>query len=309
VLSATIDRVAYATLAPRDDGKIRIESLDFGATIEQESRDKLLYDGKLDLIKGAIGRFDSPRSSGFDLFLHTDAPPGTGLGASSAMVVAVIGVLKEFENLAMTDYEIADLAYRIERVDLEIVGGFQDQYSATFGGFNFIEFYGDHAIVNPLRITPEVTNELEHNLVLAYTGSSRLSAGIIDDQVQRYTRGEAQTLRALRDIKTIAVEMKNLLLRRRLDEFGELLGAEWAAKRRMSPKVSTPAIDQMYEEALREGAIGGKVTGAGGGGYMVLYCRFNRTHKVLERLVQLGCTPAQFSFTGTGLQTWRVYQD
>ena len=125
-------------------------------------------------------RLDGRQSSGFELFLHSDAPPGSGLGASSALVVAIVGLLKEFRSLPLTDYEVAHVACRIEREELRIPGGLQDQYAATFGGFNYIEFLGDRVVVNPLRLRDDILNELEHNLLLCYTGSSRVSAGIID---------------------------------------------------------------------------------------------------------------------------------
>src|SRR3954468_3480202 len=154
VLSSTINRYAWGTLRPRDDGQICINSLDFGVSLAYASREHLDYDGQMDLAKAAIKRLAGDHTVGYDLFLHTDAPPGSGLGSSSAMMVALVGLLKEFHNLPLDDYHVADLACAIERVELGLKGGRQDQYAATFGGFNFIEFYGDHVIVNPLRVKP-----------------------------------------------------------------------------------------------------------------------------------------------------------
>jgi len=150
VLNATINKYAYGTLRPREDNQIKIESLDFGISVNYDVDEELIYDGKLDLVKAAIKKLEGQDSTGFDLFLHSNAPPGTGLGSSSTVMVALVGLLKEFKNMPLTDYEIANLAYIIERKELGIKGGLQDQYAATFGGFNFIEFLKDRVIVNPL---------------------------------------------------------------------------------------------------------------------------------------------------------------
>ena len=238
VLSATIDRYAYGTLRTRADQHINIESLDYGLAVNYQPEDLMVYDGKLDLVKAAIVKMDGRGDTGFDVFIHSDAPPGSGLGSSSAMMVALVGLLKEFKGLPLMDYDVADLAYVIERQDLGIKGGLQDQYAAAFGGFNFIEFLGDRVIVNPLKIHPDIVNELEYNLLLCYTGSSRLSSNIIEDQVKRYESGEKESLNAMRQLKALTIEMKNALLRRKLDLFGELLHEEWENKKKMSEKIS-----------------------------------------------------------------------
>ena len=309
VLSATINKYAYGTLRPRDDGQICVDSLDYGMSVNYNVDEPIIYDGKLDLVKAAILKLEGVDSSGFDLFLHSEAPPGSGLGASSTMMVTLVGLLKEFKNLPLTDYEIAELAYHIERRELGIQGGLQDQYAATFGGVNYVEFLADRTIVNPLKVSQDIINELEHNLLLSYTGSTRLSAHIIEDQVRRYQERDQDTLAHLRRLKELTIEMKNALLQRRLSEFGELMHLEWQSKRQLSDRISTPALDDLYEEARRQGAIGGKMSGAGGGGYMLLYCRFDRKHRVAERLNELGCTITDFGFDFHGLQTWRVSDD
>jgi D-glycero-alpha-D-manno-heptose-7-phosphate kinase len=243
---------------------------------------------------------------GFDLTLHSDAPPGSGLGASSAMMVALVGVLKEYGNLALTDYEVADLACHIEREELGIQGGLQDQYAAAFGGWNYIEFLADRVIVNPLKISQDVMNELQYNLLLVYTGTMRLSGHILQDQVDRYERREADTMDALRELKQLTIKMKNALLRRELGELGELLHQEWQHKKKLSSKISGTQLDMLYDTAREHGALGGKVTGAGGGGYMLLYCRPGAKSTVAEKLKDLGCLVTDFSMEPLGLQTWRV---
>ena len=306
VLNATIDRYAYGMLRPRRDRQIRIESADFGVELAYRVDETPILDGKLDLVKAAIRRFGNPDACGFDLFLHSNAPPGSGLGSSSTVMVTLIGLLKEFHNLPLTDYEIAQHAHTIERRDLGMLGGMQDQYAATFGGFNFIEFGGDRVIVNPLRISADVVNELQHNMLLCYTGATRRSDGIIEDQTARFEQGERATLEGLRRQKELAVEMKDALLQRRCADFGDLLHRAWLEKRRMSPKISTSFIDQAYAEARRHGALGGKVTGAGGGGYMLFYCRFDRKHRVAEALAKMGGVVSEFAFESNGLTTWSM---
>jgi D-glycero-alpha-D-manno-heptose-7-phosphate kinase len=305
VLSATINRYAHATIQPRTDGRIRVESFDLGTALEYGTEERVEYDGQLDLVKAAIRRvaqLEEPR--GIDLFLHTAAPPGSGLGASSALMVTLIGVLGDYHKLSFSDYEIAQLAWEVERLDLGLKGGLQDQYSAAFGGFNFMEFTAEGVIVNPLRIKPHIVNELESNLLLCFTGATRAGDHIIDDQIKRYEAAEDDALCGLRMQKELATAMKEALLKGRLTDFGELMGAAWEYKKRISPRISTPTIDQAYAEAIKQGAIGGKVTGAGGGGFMLFYCRAGSGHRVAERLRQLGLQPTEFAFDNDGLRTW-----
>ena len=306
ILSATIARYAHATLQPRDDRQISLESLDFGLSVDFGMDEPMLFDGRLDLVKSAIARFLDRENTGFDLYLHSSAPPGSGLGSSSAMIVALVGLLQNHYRMTMTDYEIAHVAHVLEREDLGISGGLQDHYAATFGGFNYLELSGDHVVVNPLRIGPDTISELEHNLLLCYTGRTRLSDHIIDDQTERYRRGDDEAVDGLRMQKRLAQEMKDALLRNRLSEFGELLGEAWQQKRRMSPRIATPFIDEAYQLARDHGALGGKVTGAGGGGYMLFYCPYNRRHHVAEALMKHGLTVTEISFELTGLRSWRV---
>jgi D-glycero-alpha-D-manno-heptose-7-phosphate kinase len=308
VLNATINRYAYGTLRARRDDQIQIESVDFGETARFGFGDALSFDGRLDLVKAAIRRLGRPEggSTGFDLFLHSNAPPGSGLGSSSTMMVALIGLLKEFRSLPLTDYEIAQTAFEVERVDLGLRGGLQDQYAATFGGFNFLELEGDRVIVNPLRIPPDTIMELEHNLLLAYTGRTRHGDHIIEDQTARFESSDAGAVDGLRQQKQLAIDMKNALLQRRVGDFAALLDDAWRAKKQMSDRISSDYIDEMYDEAKKVGALGGKVTGAGGGGYMLFYCRYDRKHRVADRLTELGASVTEFAFESKGLRTWRA---
>ena len=304
VLSSTIDRYAYCTLIERTDDSINVKSLDYDIVTSYHVNDELQYDGKLDLVKAAIKVLKV--KNGFNLFLHSDAPPGSGLGTSSALVVALVGAFKHWLKLPLTDYDIAELAYHIERKEAGIKGGKQDQYAATFGGFNFIEFLGKTTIVNPLRIRMDTLSELEYRLMLCYTGKARLSAGIIEDQAKGYIQRKDDVVHALDETKKLAISMKNALLLGKLNEFGLLLHEGWGCKKRFSNKVTDTRIDELYEVARQNGAIGGKLLGAGGGGYLLFLCEFDKWHIVAEKLEKAGGKVVSFAFDLRGMQSWEV---
>jgi D-glycero-alpha-D-manno-heptose-7-phosphate kinase len=305
VLSATINRYAFGSLTPRADRRVSIESVDFGTTVELDLDQDDHPSGQFDLVTAAVRRFGAPVSGGYDLVLRSNAPPGSGLGSSSTMMVALTGLLAEHQGTTLDEYATAQLAHAIERVDLGISGGMQDPYAATFGGFNFIEF-DDSVIVNPLRMRNEVINELELSLMLCFTGTTRASSRVIEDQTRRVSEGSFDALSGLRAQKELAVTMKSALLRGELRYFGELLGEAWKEKKRMSPLISTERIEELYDIATRNGALGGKVTGAGGGGFILFYCDFSRKHHAIEALERAGATIVEFSFERKGLTTWRA---
>ena len=306
VLSATIDKYAYGSLRLRDDRTITVQSLDYDIVAKYYLDDEMNYDGELDLVKAVIKNMSNGHKLGLDFFIHSDAPPGSGLGSSSTMVVALIGLLKHWQRLPLTNYEMAELAYRIERKELGIQGGMQDQYAAVFGGFNLIEFGPSAVIVNPLRIDTEIINELEYNLLLCYTGRTRLSANIIATQIEAYVRKEEEFLTAMEELKKITIQMKNALLQGRLNDFGLLLHEAWENKKKMAKQITTSNIDVLYEAGRKHGALGGKILGAGGGGYLLLYCEFDKKHIVAEELEKLGGQVVEFTFDNRGLQTWEV---
>ncbi|MBI4502345.1 MAG: GHMP kinase [Gemmatimonadetes bacterium] len=309
VVSATINRYAHGTLRIRPGPQVTIQSLDFGATVEYDPHELTQYDGHFDLAKAAINRMCPGEAAGLELFLHSDVPPGSGLGSSSTLVVTLVALLKEYRRLSLSKYQIADLAYQIERVDLGIRGGYQDQYAAAFGGFNFIEFSSAGVAVRPLGLPPATINELETNLLLAYTGAPRLSSHIIEDQVARYESGEGASVQGLRELKALAVEMREALVAGQLSGFGELLHREWETKQRLSPKIGTTQLAELYGAARAAGASGGKAVGAGGGGFMLLYCPFDRKHQIAETLRKVGCTVSDLAFSAEGVQTWTVPGD
>ena len=305
VLSATIDRYAYGSLRPRTDGRVSIESVDLGIKVDFPVQDEPDLDGELRLVKAAVRRFSPHDEMGYSLSLRSQAPPGSGLGSSSTLTVALVALLQEHYGLGLSNYEMAEVAYQIEREDLGIEGGMQDHYAATFGGFNFIEF-DERVIVNPLRIRPDIVNELQLSLILCYSGTSRQSRQIIADQSGRLARKDPETLAGLRAQKELALEMKSALLRGRLDEFAELLARAWEEKRRLSPLITTPQMEQLYSLATSHGAVGGKVTGAGGGGHILFFCDFDNRHRVSEALAGAGATIHDFSFSSDGVVTWRA---
>lgn len=302
VISSTIDKYAYCTLRPREDDKIGVTSLDYDTVAEFRKDEEFVFDGKLDLVKAAIGSFKAP--TGFDLFLHCDAPPGSGLGASSAVVVSMVGAMKRWLNLQLSDYDVAEVAFKIEREKLGIRGGRQDQYAAAFGGFNFIEFIGDKTIVNPLRIKEDIVDELQYRLLICYTGRTRASSNIIQEQVKRFVDREQQMVEALDETKALAVEMKNALLRGGLDEVGELMNRAWREKKKFASKITDSRIDTIYENAMKAGAQGGKITGAGGGGFMIFLCEFEKRHVVASELEKLDARVTPFAFEPRGMRTW-----
>jgi D-glycero-alpha-D-manno-heptose-7-phosphate kinase len=304
VLSSTINRYAFATLRPRNDQAIRITALDSGNTavyqLQEESADP---DGMFDLVRAAIRRMGMQK--GFELDLRSDAPRGSGLGGSSAATAAILGTLIEYSGVVLDAYEMSELNYIIERLDLGIAGGKQDQYASTFGGFNLIEFSKEHVHVTPLRLPAHVLHDLEDHLILCYTGKIRPTLGLVESRVNAYQRGEITVLEGMRRLHQMVYEAKEFLLKGRLHEFGALLDEGMTNKKKMNPHVSTPFIDELYETAKKSGAIGGKLLGAGGGGYLLLMVGERRRFQVCENLQKAGGVITDFSFQDKGLNVWR----
>ena len=302
VINATITRYAYGSLEPRDDNIIRIKSLDLDLTARYDTAENYSFDGKIDLATAVLNFFKPEK--GADISLFCDAPPGSGLGSSSTVMVTLIGLFNEWLKKSYTSYEVSELAYKLERIDLGLEGGKQDQYASSFGGFNFIEFEKDFTIVNPLKIPKPIINELEYRSVLAYTGGTRLSANIIKDQKKRYKKGNNNDY--LDKTKSISIDIKNSLLTGNLKVFGNKLNDAWKLKKGFSDKITSEKIDLIYNEALKSGALGGKITGAGGGGFFYCFCEYDRKHEVIEALKEQGCQILDFNFDFKGLQHWRI---
>jgi len=310
VLNATINLFAYATIEPKNDGKIGFNLVDRNDRLELDSKDYLELNGELDLLKGIYNRIIKDfvkKPLSFEITTYVDAPPGSGLGSSSTLVVAIIGAFAEWLKLPLGDYDIAHLAYEIERKELAMAGGKQDQYAATFGGFNFMEFFaGDKVIVNPLRIKKEYINELQLNLLLYYTGTSRLSSKIIESQIENVNQEKLDSIEAMHKLKEQTFLMKEALLKGKLSEIGEILNYSWQYKKQMANQITNPTIDEIYEAALKSGATGGKITGAGGGGFLMMYCPNNSRFKVIDTMKKFGGEFRRYQFTKYGLETWKI---
>jgi D-glycero-alpha-D-manno-heptose-7-phosphate kinase len=309
ILNASISLYAYATIEPLQESVIILQALDRHEEERYEWTHELPINGKLDLLKGVYNRIQRDYGvplTGFRLSTYVDAPAGSGLGTSSTLVVAIIGAFTEMLRLPLGEYDCAHFAYDIERHDLMLAGGKQDQYAAAFGGINFMEFYGDKVIVNPLRIKQEYLNELENNLVLYFTSTSRESAKIIIEQQKNVNQKNEKSIEAMHQLKEQSRMMKEALLKGRLHEIGEILDFGFHQKRLMAANISNTSIEELYNAAKAAGATGGKISGAGGGGFMIFYCPVNTRYKVIETLQKFGGQIRNFQFTKQGLKSWTI---
>ncbi len=310
ILNATINMYAYATIRPTRDRKITLHSLDSNKKQTFNSTRALEIDDDFMLAKGIYNRVVKEftrKPLSFELTTSVDAPPGSGLGTSSTLVVAILGAFSEWLKLPLGEYDLAHLAYEIERVDLQMAGGKQDQYAATFGGVNFMEFSKeDKVIVNPLRIRSLYLNELAYNLVLYNTKTSRVSSRIIETQSRNVIANDESSIEATTNLKEQAIRMKEAILKGNLDQIGEILDFGWQNKKKMARGITNKMIDNIYQTAIERGASGGKISGAGGGGFMLFYCPSNTRNEVIDGLKKYGGGPQRFEFTTTGLTTWSI---
>lgn len=310
VLNATIDLYAQAILEPRDDGRIVFAAEDREETVTIDTAPELPDADPLRLHRGIYNRivrqFNQGRPLSFKLTTFADAPAGSGLGTSSTMVVCIIQAYSEWLGLGLGEYEIAHLAYEIEREDLKLAGGKQDQYAAAFGGFNFIEFGpgSNRVLVNPLRIKEWVRNELEASTVLFYTGQSRESAKIIEQQIESTKVKTSPSLAAMVVLKQDAVAMKEAILRGDLTRYAAILRQSWGAKKQLAASISNPQLDAIYDDAIDAGALAGKISGAGGGGFFMFFVPPARRMAVLRRLRHHAGEVMNFHFTAIGAQSW-----
>lgn len=311
VMNVTIDRHAYAIIAPSTDNQCCFHALDVNDR-ELHSCDKAIDgSGTLRLLKGVYARICKDFLDGeqppVDVRTFSDAPPGSGLGSSSTMVVALVQAFVEYFSLPLGEYEVAHLAYEIERNDLALAGGKQDQYAAAFGGFNFMEFYkDDRVIVNPLRIKEWVWAELEASLVLYFTGVSRSSAAIIDEQSRNVTSRKMASIESMHRLKAEAISMKEALLRGNLGAFAHTLQAGWEAKKGMASSITNPLIDRIEALARENGAVATKVSGAGGGGFMMFMCTPEDRLRLIRALSSESGQIMEFHFSHRGAMSWQT---
>lgn len=312
ILNVTINLYAHATIRPLDNGKIRFVHINDNIVEEFDAISQLPLEGPLVLQHGIynsiVARHNNGKPLSFELITSMDVPSGSGLGTSSTLVVSILGAFTEWLKLPLGRYDIAHYAYEIERIDLQMAGGRQDQYAATFGGVNFMEFLeNDRVIVNPLRINDDILQEWAMNTVLFYTNKQRCSSKIIEEQAENVKRQNLDSLEAMHNVKKEAFRMKNCLLRDELWELGKALNSSWNNKKKMARHISNEFIDHIYETAIANGALGGKISGAGGGGFMFFYCPGNTCYKVSEALTNLNIGNVKyFEFCKRGLITWTI---
>ncbi len=309
VLNATINLYAWVSIVPNDSQVVRLRSLDYGESesfLLEQAAEAVVPQGNMLLAKGVMDSLClfERIPCGFDLWTHTDCPAESGLGASSTMTVALIGAFNHWLKLGLNRYEVAQQAVRIERTDLGLVGGKQDQYAAAFGGFNFIEFARGDVLVNPLRLPVEWKSELEYSLVLAFSGRRLGASDIISSQIDNFRQERVDHIKAMDRTKEMAIEMKRHLLKGDFGRFGQLMHRAWIAKKGMADRITNPRIDAIYASGRAAGALGGKVSGAGGGGFIFFFVAPDRRHKVIQALEDADCRVVQFGFTNAGLQTW-----
>jgi len=306
VINATISLFSHASLKKRDDESIHINSLDLKDKVTFNNfQDILSYQGKFSLIQSLIKAIHP--DFGFELYLHSDFPMNSGLGGSSVVLSAILGCFNQFRNDKWDQHDIAEIAYQAERLFLGVAGGWQDQYATVFGGLNFMEFKQDQNIIHPIRLPNDVLLELEESLVLCYTGTTHDSGDIHKDQRLK-SRSEEVEKRIQSNVE-LTFDMRNHLLRGRLNKFGKSLDMAWQLKRSFSDRISNPWLDEIYAGAMENGAIGGKLLGAGGGGYFLFYAKHFYRHKLMDWMKGKNLEYVPFRFEESGLQSWTVRED
>lgn len=307
ILNATIDLYATAIIIPRDDGKLIINARNSGIRTEVKATDFIEDIEGLSLQVGVynhIVKNFSKRPLSCELITTIDVPTGSGLGTSSTLVVAIIGAFIEWLKLPLGEYDIARLAVKIEREELKMAGGKQDQYAATFGGFNFMEFYKDRVIVNPLRLKSDLIREFNYHLLLFYTRTKRASSKIIEVQESNFKKEVTEVIESTHKLKEQAIKMKEALLMGNLSDISDLLNFGWENKKLLAKGISNKRIDEVYNTAIAAGATGGKISGAGGGGFMIFYCPNNSKFNVIDKLKQLDVNHQRYIFQNNGLESW-----
>ena len=305
VISTTIDRHVYLTLKPRQDKKIRVFSSNLNREFIFNIGDKD-YSTEFELFKGIINVLEV--KDGFDIFFYSELPAGSGMGGSSTLSVALIGALNKYYGLRLSRHEIAQKAYDIERIELKQKGGYQDQFAAAYGGFNFIEFT-DVVKVTPIKANEEMMNELQFCLILCYVGGSHFSSDIQDEVLKGYEIEKKSYMEAMQDLKNVAYSMRKIVESNDLsllNEFGELLHKGWLAKKSLSTKISNKNIENFYLTSRKFGVLGGKLLGAGGGGHLLLFSDPNKKHIVIQELEKIGGKIVNFHFNPKGLEVWEI---
>lgn len=298
VISTAINKYFYSIITTDEAGDLQVISADYRSLFRHSPYNDLFWNGDLALPKAILHHFGIRR--GINLFVASEVPPGTGLGSSSTAAVTLVRAISTLVDQPMTKQQVAELASYIEIGKMGMPIGKQDQYASAFGGLNKIMFTREGVTVEPLHLAPEVRQELENRLMLFFTGSSRDSTSILKHQRKSTEERDNTVLQALHNIKQVAVEMQVCLEQGDLDEFARLLHYSWQEKRRLAPGLSNGLIDECYSLALKQGATAGKITGAGGGGFLMLYCAENNQQAVTEALERCGLKRMNFHFDHQG---------
>ena len=305
VINTTIDRHVYITLIPRQDKEIHIFSINLNKEFQFEIGDRN-YSTEFELFKGVLNVLEI--KDGFDIIVYSELPAGSGMGGSSSLSVALIGAFNKYLNLELSRHDIAQKAYIIERIELDQKGGYQDQFAAAYGGFNFIEFTKDINVI-PVKVTEDMINELQFRLILCYVGGSHFSSDIQDEVLQGYEIEKKSYIESMQDLKDVAHSMRNIVEANnlnRLNEFGELLHKGWLAKKSLSDKISNKNIEKFYLTSRKLGVLGGKLLGAGGGGHLLLFSEPNQKPIVMQELEKIGGKIVNFHFNPKGLEVWEI---
>lgn len=301
IFNTTISKYAYCILKPVAGKEMIVKSRYYGRYKTSLKGEPLKLDGNMDLIKAVANHFEV--KNGFDLTIHSDVPAGSGLGGSSTMMVAMISAISNWMETEMTKDDIAKLSYHLEREVIGLKGGIQDQYAATYGGFNYLDIHGKNVSVTPANINQDIIDELQCRSVLCYTKISRESADIIESQVK--STENHTNLNALDASKVLAKQIGESIESNDMEKAGNLLHEAWQYKKQFSENITNKHIDKLYNTAISNGAIGGKISGAGGGGFMYFICKYDKKPQVSEALKKAGAELTEFSFEPNGVKSWR----
>jgi len=305
VISTTIDRHVYVSIVPREDNIVRVHAPSINKEVSFKLGDKN-YSENFELFKGIINHLNI--EDGFDIVVHSELPMGSGMGGSSSLAVALIGAFNEYYGFQFNAHQIAQKAYDVERVELEQKGGYQDQFSAAYGGFNFIEFT-DQVKVTPIKTSEEMVNELQYRFILCYVGGSHFSSDIQDEVLKGYIFERKSFMEAMQELKDVAHAMREVVESQDtkiLSSFGELMHRGWLAKKSLSSQISNKSIENFYLTSKKFGVLGGKLLGAGGGGHLLLFSDPDKKYAIINELENIGGTIINFHFNPKGLEVWRV---
>lgn len=310
IINVTLHLFTHTSLQLRDDNKVTFKWVNKDEYEEHSFNNELDCSFGLTLFKAThnhiFKRFNL-EPIGYDIVTYQDVPTGSGLGTSSTLIVSLIGVYQELFNLPLGEYDIADMAVQIERNELKENGGKQDQYAAAFGGWNYMEFKGNDVIVNPLRIKDKIQNELANNILLYYTNCTRSSSNVLQEQLNRIDANNTTSILSLHALVEQSKMIKDCLIKGNIDSLGEILDYGFQQKKLLANGISTPEIELLYETAIKAGATGGKISGAGGGGFMFFYCPNNTKYNVINELDKLNMGHYQpYTWTQFGLRTWKI---